>query len=191
MLRWLLVYAFLLMVPSSAIAAPTSTFTDQFFRLQPLHQSTSALFFSNLDPQAPPIQTAVTRGSWLIINVWATWCAPCLAELPHLDTLAAAAPANVVFWAVSVDQTLSAGQIAATRRRLNLQHLPLYHDRAQTLGKMVNTRSLPVTLIIDPNGHARLALYGAADWGSATAQDFIANLQDLFPPPKARYTVTP
>jgi thiol-disulfide isomerase/thioredoxin len=185
MLRWVLLYAFFIgigsLVPTPGAAAPTHPFLKDFYRVERKAVSTTSLFFRSLNLDDPPAQTISHRGQWLILNIWATWCAPCLAELPGLDQLAARNP-SLAIWAVSVDETLSLGQMTATQKRLNLASLPLLHDANKTLPGLVNTRALPATLIIDPTGQARLALYGGTDWSSPAAQDFIQNLTTIISP---------
>lgn len=157
-------------------------FLKDFFKVDGVDPplSSNAFFFRGLAADTLPVQPTAVRGHWLIINVWATWCAPCLYELPGFDVLQAANPGLRV-WAVSVDTVLDPRAMAATQKRLGLVHVPLYHDYGRVLAQVMNTKSLPATMVIDPKGQIRAVLYGQNDWSGAEAHGFINALPDVWP----------
>jgi len=108
-------------------------------------------------------------GKVVLLNLWATWCAPCLQELPSLDRLQAQLGGDrFAVVAVSVDRR----GVEAVRpffEKLKIAHLPIYvesHDRlAQALGLQV----LPSTIIVGPHGIMAGRLIGAAEWDAPEA----------------------
>jgi len=108
-------------------------------------------------------------GKVVLLNLWATWCAPCLQELPSLDRLQAQLGSDrFAVVAVSVDRR----GVEAVRpffEKLKITHLPIYvesHDRlAQALGLQV----LPSTIIVGPHGIMAGKMIGAAEWDAPEA----------------------
>jgi thiol-disulfide isomerase/thioredoxin len=106
------------------------------------------------------------RGKMLLLNVWATWCAPCREEMPALDRLQAelGGPSFEVV-ALSVDQ--QGPEIA--RRFLNeigVKALALYIDRSASAAFKLDTPGLPVSLLIDREGREIGRHLGPAKWDS-------------------------
>jgi peroxiredoxin len=127
------------------------------------------------------------RGRVVILNFWATWCLPCITELPSLDRLAAKSdPRRLAVVAVSIDRkgaTTVAPFIAAHR----LAHLAIYLDPAQQLGSLSAVGvaagatplwGLPITYVIDPDGRVIGYLAGAADWDAPEASKFLRYFLD-------------
>jgi len=98
------------------------------------------------------------RGKWLLVNYWATWCGPCLNEMPELDRLYKKYPKRVVVLGVNYD-ALPAKRINAFGKELGvtfplLRHFPRYR---YSVGPI---KILPYTLVIGPNGKLRSVLPG-------------------------------
>ncbi len=90
-------------------------------------------------------------GQVVIVNFWASWCAPCRRELPRLARLESElAGARVRVLAVSIDE-----QADNARRFLRAQgvSLPVVHDGPEGLAKSLDLRSVPLTLVLDRAGH--------------------------------------
>lgn len=96
-------------------------------------------------------------GSWLVINYWASWCKPCIAEIPELNSFAATA-SNTKVYAVNYDG-ITGEQLLSEASRLNIQFPLLETDPATS---MVYPRPsvLPTTLIISPKGELTATLIG-------------------------------
>lgn len=83
-----------------------------------------------------------------VVNVWATWCAPCIKELPDLEKLHKTGKYNVV--AISMDAKPSA--VSAFQTKNNLTELPMaWDDFGKELGKKLGVRKIPHTFILDKN----------------------------------------
>ena len=104
------------------------------------------------------------RGRGMVVNFWATWCAPCVAEMPALAQLSRAlAPHDIAVMPLSSDR----GGAAVVRRfyeARGLSGLPILLDPKGAAGRQFNLRGIPATIVIDKQGLWRARLDGAADW---------------------------
>ncbi len=90
------------------------------------------------------------RGRTVVLNFWASWCAPCRKELPVLQRWAdELAGSPVRFVVISIDEDVR--NAARLARKLDL-HLPLYHDGPDGLADRLEVPGLPATLVIGPDG---------------------------------------
>lgn len=106
------------------------------------------------------------HGRLVLLNFWATWCAPCVEEMPSIDRLQGLRGDVLEVIAVSVDR---GGPDVIDRffDRLGIAHLAVYQDRSGTLSRAFDVRSYPSTFLIDRNGRVIAALPGvAAEWDS-------------------------
>ena len=129
------------------------------------------------DREGAPVTIADFAGRTVLLNLWATWCAPCRKEMPELEALRdAMGGADFEVVALSID----AGTAEKPRRfyeETGLTSLPFYHDGTMksfvTLKKADLAPGLPTTMLIDAKGCARGVLKGAADWSSADARALV------------------
>jgi thiol-disulfide isomerase/thioredoxin len=121
------------------------------------------------------------KGRAVLLNLWATWCAPCRAEMPALDRLQAAngGPGFEVV-AVNVD-TAKLGKRAAFLDSIGVKTLVRYADPSgdafETLRKDGKALGLPVTLVIDKDGCELASVEGGAKWDSAEAKALVETLK--------------
>lgn len=102
-----------------------------------------------------------SKGKVVIINVWATWCPPCLAELPSLERLYKRYGDRVDFYFVSQESVEVLSKFLVKKG----YQLPVYRSR-EAMPESIETRSLPTTYIISQEGEIAMAETGAARWGS-------------------------
>ncbi|MFN6955529.1 MAG: TlpA family protein disulfide reductase [Acetobacteraceae bacterium] len=123
-------------------------------------------------------------GRGLVINLWATWCPPCVAEMPALDRLHALLAADAIeVLALSSDRG-GAAQVAPFYERVGLRHLAILLDPMGRAGRAMGARGLPTTVIVGRDGRELARLEGAAEWDRA---DMVAALRALIgPAPAAR-----
>ena len=125
--------------------------------------------------------TATTLADWkgrtVLLNLWATWCAPCRKEMPALDALEKALGSKT-FQVVPV--SLDLGDDVKPKkfyRQIEIENLPFFHDG--TLNTLTNLKKrglafgLPATLLIDKRGCVLGALNGPAEWSGEDAQALI------------------
>jgi len=116
------------------------------------------------DAEGKPHSFTDFAGQGLVVNLWATWCPPCVAEMPALDRLSAMlAPEGVKVLALSSDRG-GREVVEAFYQRLNLQHLDIWLDPRGAAARGIGARGLPTTLIIDRDGMERARLAGEAEW---------------------------
>lgn len=90
------------------------------------------------------------RGHIVVMNLWASWCPPCRAEMPDLQRLNQAYHSrNVVV--LGVDQGESAQRVAGFANSLGI-HYPIFLDQQQQYGRVYAALGLPTTIVIDPRG---------------------------------------
>lgn len=116
-----------------------------------------------------PITLADYRGDWVVLNFWATWCAPCRHEMPMLSNLATTFEGKGV-QVITVATGRNAPQ-AMTRffDEIGVDNLPLHRDPNQRLAREMAVLGLPITVILDPQGNEIARLRGDATWDSDSA----------------------
>ncbi|HEV2832380.1 MAG TPA: TlpA disulfide reductase family protein, partial [Hanamia sp.] len=95
------------------------------------------------------------HGKYVYIDIWATWCAPCIAEIPHLKELEMAYHnKNLAFVSISVDEPHDLNKWKAFVKKNNLQGIQLITENAfeSTFTKKMNIHSIPRFILIDPAG---------------------------------------
>jgi thiol-disulfide isomerase/thioredoxin len=111
------------------------------------------------------------RGKPVLLNLWATWCAPCIKELPSLDMLAAQGKVHVV--AVSEDMGGDA-QVQPFWKAHGLKTLIAYTDAKNRLMSAVEASELPTTILYDSQGKEVWRASGGFDWTGPEAAALIA-----------------
>lgn len=108
-------------------------------------------------------------GQGVVLNLWATWCAPCVAEMPALDELARQVGSDrIAVLALSSDRG-GAAAVERFYRKVGVRDLAILLDPGAAAARAVGARGLPTTLLLDRSGAERARLEGAADWASADA----------------------
>jgi peroxiredoxin len=111
-----------------------------------------------VDSQGQPVYLTDYKGKWVVVNYWAAWCKPCLAELPDLSALAKQYADKVTVLGVSFD-TLSNAEIQKFADSLHL-NFPLLANFPIEKFAVSEIPSLPMTLLISPQGTLVQTLYG-------------------------------
>lgn len=105
------------------------------------------------------------RGAPLLINVWASWCGPCRAEMASLERLARLAPARLTVIGVTTDDDLNLAREFVARAGISF---PSFHDADRNLrGRVFGAAAIPLTLLIDADGRVVQRVVGARNWDSA------------------------
>ncbi|MEO1090313.1 MAG: TlpA disulfide reductase family protein [Pseudomonadota bacterium] len=115
-------------------------------------------------------------GRVVVLNLWATWCAPCRAEMPTLAALQDAFdPEDVIVVALAVDQAPWA-TLDGFMAEVAAANLHVLRDPQGAAARALGVAGLPVTLVIDGDGRERLRHLGYADWGTADVVDAVGAL---------------
>jgi len=118
------------------------------------------------------IHLANYRGKVVLLNFWATWCEPCLVELPSLLDLHHDQP-NLAILAVSIDEDPDAYSHFLVRRHVDLTTV---RDPDQTAAKLYHSEAWPETYVIDRQGVIRRKFIGAQDWSSPEVREYLKSL---------------
>ncbi|MBU2994181.1 TlpA disulfide reductase family protein [Octadecabacter sp. 1_MG-2023] len=118
---------------------------------------------------------AAFEGQYVLLNFWATWCAPCRKEMPHLSELQDefGDELEVVTVATGLNQRPAMERFFA---EIGVENLPLHTDANSALARDFGVVGLPVTLILNPEGHEIARLIGDADWASDNAKAILQTL---------------
>jgi thiol-disulfide isomerase/thioredoxin len=149
------------------------------------------------DNNSQPAGIDSFRGRPLLMNLWASWCLPCVAELPALDRLKPMAEAEgIAVMALCLDRSGNVGAVN-TFARLNIRNLAVHVDYQRKAGEVLGVPVLPTTLLIDAQGREVARFVGPAAWDGPQALALLRALkagQKLEPsmaPPLAKPNANP
>lgn len=141
------------------------------FHIDETPQAVPQIAFMNVDGN--DLTLSAFKGKVILLNFWATWCPPCLEEMPALNDL------NKKY----KDQdfkvvTLSFDRVTPDRivrffQKNNLDSLEIYIDKQEQLAQALNTFALPSSFIIDKDGYILGKMEGPADWNSEEVHKLI------------------
>jgi thiol-disulfide isomerase/thioredoxin len=134
--------------------------------------------FSFADPGGNTVSLADFSGKLVVFNLWATWCAPCLREMPSLDRMQARLGEDVVVLAISEDR--GGGKVVEPFiEKLGLKSVKFYLDPKSTAEQAFKVQGLPTSFVISREGHVLGRVEGAAEWDSPklldTLKSFLAS----------------
>ncbi len=116
------------------------------------------------------------KGKVILLNFWATWCAPCRHEMPMLSELQSQLGGEA-FEVVTI--ATGRNMVPAMKKffaEIDVENLPLHRDPKQKLARDMGVLGLPATLILDANGQEIARLQGDADWSSENARAIVSEL---------------
>jgi len=104
------------------------------------------------------------KGKLIILNFWATWCAPCKEEMPSLDNLQTNSDlTNLKIFPINISQeNLTKAEIFF--KELNIKNLDIYFDSPITLAKKFSLRGVPTTILLDKRGREFARIIGSIDF---------------------------
>jgi thiol-disulfide isomerase/thioredoxin len=162
-------------------AAKAPAFKGQMGPFRALDNPVPAPEIAFKDAADRALTLADFRGRLVVLNFWATWCAPCVEEMPALERLhAAVSGEGIEVVALSVDRG-GMRQVGPFFEAHALKSLPVYLDPPGASMRAFALRGLPTTVVIDPQGRETGRLEGAAAWDS---KDALALLRALRGPAK-------
>ena len=120
------------------------------------------------DPDGNAVRLSDFAGRPLLVNIWATWCAPCVVEMPMLDELAAREKDRLTVLTVSQDLE-GAAKVDPWFADRDFEHLAAYTDPENGLSFGFGTGLMPTTVLYDGAGREVWRVIGAMDWDGAKA----------------------
>ena len=122
-------------------------------------------------PDGEPMSSNELKGRPALVNLWATWCAPCVKELPTLDALAKTGAVEVL--AISQDRGPNAS-VAAFLEHLGTGELEAFQDPKMALSGALAVQVLPTTILYDSQGREVWRYVGDRDWAAAEVRPLLA-----------------
>ncbi len=116
-----------------------------------------------------------TQSNVIILNFWATWCAPCIKEIPDLIELKDRFDDKIDLYFVSVDQNVKK-VVPKFLKKNNFKDLDIVNDEKLKISKKFNVKVMPTTIIINKEFYQKYIVSGYVDWKSDKFLDLINDL---------------
>ena len=116
------------------------------------------------------------QGKVVVLNFWATWCAPCRKEMPELSALQSTLGGNNFAVVTIATGPNPPDKIAAFFKNMKIDNLPPHRDPRQALAREMGVLGLPTTIVLDREGQEIARLLGDANWHSDSALAIIRAL---------------
>jgi thiol-disulfide isomerase/thioredoxin len=160
-------------LPRKPLADTLAPLSEGLNPVSPPQDPPSAVFVA---PDGSTHRLEEFKGRGMVVNMWATWCAPCVAEMPSLQALSKAlGPADIAVLPLSSDRG-GADAVRSWYQEHGITALPVLLDPKGALARAFNARGIPTTVIINTAGQVVARLEGAADWASPEAQTLVRKL---------------
>ena len=157
---------------AAAAAAPTPEI-ELAGKLDMTHRGEDAPVATFRDAQNKPVRIANYRGTPVLVNLWATWCGPCVRELPSLDRLAVKAAGKLKILTVSQDD-LTASDPHAYWDEKAFTTLELYTDPKTVLSAAYASGVLPTSVLYDEKGKEVWRIVGGLEWDGPRANTLLS-----------------
>lgn len=162
-----------------------------FFAFYPLASSAKGIeeFVHSIAIEAPDIEFSDSegaihtlkslRGKVVLLNFWATWCKPCVMEMPALSRLQEALRDEpVVVLPLSLDSNGGIKKVEAFYEEREINNLSVYVDEAFKTYAAFSVRALPSTYIIDPKGNIVATVTGVYEWDGEDVKAYLLSLKN-------------
>jgi thiol-disulfide isomerase/thioredoxin len=151
-------------------AGNASAGSNELRRLDRSHKGETAPDVAFLDPAGGKTRIADFKGKPLLMNLWATWCAPCVKEMPTLDALAERLGDSAVVLVLAQD---TPEKVDPFFQKAGFKRLQPYIDQDSAMSLTMGL-NLPTTILYDSSGREVWRMAGEMDWSNDTARDLIA-----------------
>jgi thiol-disulfide isomerase/thioredoxin len=144
--------------------------------LKPINPPADMPEITFYDADGTPHRLEEFRGHGMVINLWATWCAPCVAEMPSLEALSKAlAPQDIAVLPLSSDHG-GARAVTTWFAAHEISGLPVLLDPKGEVARALDARGIPTSVVVDRQGRQCARLEGAADWSTPESQALVRKL---------------
>lgn len=156
-------------------AVPKSQYDDFAAQFALVEKATEPKYLPDdglADTKGNPVRLKNFTGKPTLVNLWATWCAPCVTELPSLQKFKAHYDGKINVVAISVEQEKTPAAIALFLEKRELSGLGGYLDRNGIYMKNLGLRGIPTSFLLGSNGQILYRFEGDAIWDSPQTQEF-------------------
>ena len=159
------------MAPAASASSAPDTGVDVIGKLVRDHKGEAAPTAGFTGPDGKPLTLASFAGKPVLLNLWATWCGPCKAEMPTLDKVAGEGKVQVVTVSQDLDGKAAVDSYLA---KAGLKAVKAYTDKDLHMSAAFGNPSLPTTILYDGSGKEVWRMIGGMDWTSPTARGLLA-----------------
>jgi len=179
MLRLFVLYTALALSANAATAADLSALrTGEMKKLVVFSEPLPLPEIPFVDEAGASHRLADYRGKVVLLNLWATWCAPCRKEMPDIDALQAELGGeDFTVLTVASSNRDTQVKVGAFFEKAGISHLPRLIDDTERLPRALGLPGLPASILIDRKGKIVAQLLGPANWTSPEAKAVIAALR--------------
>jgi thiol-disulfide isomerase/thioredoxin len=169
-MKWTVAAALVFFLVAPALGAADEGEADMPDRTKlgefvPSSQPFTAPAISLADTNGHSVELSELRGKLVLVNLWATWCEPCLREMPSLERLQSRLGERIAVLAVSEDRGGNKS-VEPFIAKLGLKSVKIYIDPKSEVGHAFGARGLPTSFLIDREGKVLGRVEGAAEWDS-------------------------
>lgn len=141
------------------------------------HRGEAAPTVKFKDPDGGDFDLSKFRGTPVLVNLWASWCAPCIKELPTLQELEQAQAKEGRLGVIAVSQDMAPqGSIEAFLGERDIGRFAAYHDEKMELSSRLGIQVMPTTILYDAQGREVWRYVGDLDWTGKEASELLAEL---------------
>lgn len=167
-MKWTVAAGLMFLLVAPALGTADEGETDMPDRTKlgefvPSAQPYPAPAVSLTDTAGHSVELSELRGKLVIVNLWATWCGPCLREMPSLERLQSRLGERIAVLAVSEDRGGNK-TVEPFIAKLGLKLVKIYIDPKSEVGHAFGVRGLPTSLLIDREGKVLGRVEGGAEW---------------------------
>jgi len=159
------------MAPAPSASSAPDTGVDVIGKLVRDHKGEAAPTAGFTSPDGKPLTLASFAGKPVLLNLWATWCGPCKAEMPTLDKIAGQGKVQVLTVSQDLDGKAAVDPYFA---KAGLKAVKAYTDTDLHMSAALGNPSLPTTILYDSSGKEVWRMIGGMDWTSPTAKGLLA-----------------
>lgn len=152
----------------TAAAVDTEQLTGKLDRS---HAGTAMPAMALKDPGGKAFDPAALKGKPVLVNLWATWCAPCVVEMPLLDAMASELAGKLPV--VTVSEDFKPELVPPFFAQKGYKNLTQWVDPAMALPPTYGATALPLTVLYDKDGKELWRVMGGYDWSSADAREAV------------------
>ncbi|WP_245600248.1 TlpA family protein disulfide reductase [Sphingomonas jaspsi] len=136
-------------------------------------EAAPATMFKN--PDGGDISLAKFKGTPVLVNLWASWCAPCINELPTLQKLEEAHAVDGALGVIAVSQDMAPqSSVDAFLKEKGIARFAAFHDEKMGLTDALSIQVMPTTVLYDADGKEVWRYVGDLDWSGAEAKALLA-----------------